>query len=317
MTARQERPQPVHVAAGRNDTAVTDNLVDSSDGRTPRQHIAARPIIKWAGGKWHLMPALSRFFPPVHPSRRYFEPFIGGAAVFLRLQHPRAALSDTNADLIDMYAVVRDHVDELIAALRPHVNDRDHFYRVRAQDPASLTPIERAARLIYLNKTCYNGLYRVNRSGQFNVPFGRYSSPAICDVVNLRAASAVLQRAELMVGDYETILRAAQPGDFIYFDPPYHPISKTASFTSYTRTPFGAEEQARLARTFAHLHEIGCYVMQSNSDTPLIRDLYAPFRIATIQALRSINSKATRRGPVTELVIMNYDAAGSLSNGSR
>ncbi len=272
--------------------------------------MAARPIIKWAGGKRHLMPVLSRFFPPQDASNRYFEPFIGGAAVFLRLQHPHATLSDTNAELIDMYTVVRDHVEELIAALRLHVNDRDHFYAVRAQNLATLTPVERAARMIYLNKTCYNGLYRVNRSGQFNVPFGRYSKPAICDAANLRAVSAALQHTDLALGDYETILQAARPGDFIYFDPPYHPMSKTANFTSYTTIPFDEEQQTRLAQTFVRLHEAGCYVMQSNSDTPLIRDLYARFHIETMQASRTINSNIRARGSVTELLIVNYAGAG-------
>lgn len=279
-------------------------------GSLTPQRVAARPIIKWAGGKRHLAPMLSRFFPPLHPSRRYFEPFIGGAAIFLRLQHPHATLSDTNADLIGMYTVVRDSVEELIATLRLHVNERDHFYSIRAQNPATLTPVERAARMIYLNKTCYNGLYRVNRSGQFNVPFGRYSKPAICDAANLRAASAALQQADLVVGDYETILRAAQPGDFIYFDPPYYPASKTANFTAYTTTAFDEQQQTRLAQTFAHLHETGCYVMQSNSDTPLIRELYGHFHIETVQSSRTINSNIRARGSVNELVIVNYEGVG-------
>lgn len=313
MTVSHGRPQPArNVRQTGEAAAVASTLGKQSAGSALSQRVAVRPIIKWAGGKRHLMPVLSRFFPSQPLSGHYFEPFIGGAAVFLRLQHPHATLSDTNADLIGMYAVVRDQVEELIAALRPHVNDRDHFYHVRAQDPTTLTPVERAARLIYLNKTCYNGLYRVNRSGKFNVPFGRYSNPAICDAKNLRAASAVLQHAELVLGDYETILGAARPGDFIYFDPPYHPVSTTANFTAYTNVRFGEKEQTRLAHTFARLHETGCYVMQSNSDTPLIRDLYARFRTTTIQASRSINSKASRRGPVTELVIVNYSDDGVL-----
>jgi DNA adenine methylase len=268
--------------------------------------VDARPIIKWAGGKWHLLPRLQRSFPPREQIRRYFEPFIGGAAVFFALQHPHSILSDNNIELINLYQVVRDHVSDLIVALQGHVNDVDHYYRVRAQEPATLTPIERAARLIYLNKTCYNGLYRVNRHGQFNVPFGRYRNPTICDAANLQAASTALQRATIRHGDYATVLRDAAAGDFIYFDPPYHPVSKTANFTSYTEGQFGPDEQARLAAEFARLHRAGCYVMASNSDTPLIRELYAGFSIATITANRAINCKANGRGPVAELVITNY-----------
>jgi DNA adenine methylase len=274
-----------------------------------------RPILKWAGGKWQLMPTLERHFPPLASVRRYFEPFVGGAAVFFHLQYPRSHLSDTNAELVNVYQVVRDRVGELIAALGAHVNTADHYYRVRAQDPATLSAMERAARLIYLNKTCYNGLYRVNRQGRFNVPFGRYRNPTICDPANLEAASRALRHATLAVGDHETALRDATGGDFVYFDPPYQPVSRTASFTSYTDARFDASEQERLARTYRRLHRAGCYLMLSNSDTPLIRDLYAGFRIETIAANRAINCRADGRGPVAELVIVNYRPDGALLSG--
>ncbi len=269
-------------------------------------HIHARPVIKWAGGKWALMSALQRYLPPLGRIRHYYEPFVGGAAMFFCLQPGRASLSDTNAELINMYTVVRDQVSELIEALGQHVNAKDYFYQVRAQDPTMLAPVERAARLIYLNKTCYNGLYRVNRKGQFNVPFGNYKKPNFCDVANLEAASIALHGVRLQTADYESALCNAGQGDFVYFDPPYQPVSKTASFTSYTDTPFGPTEQAELARVMRRLTERGCYVMQSNSDTPLIRELYVDFRIETIFANRAINSKASARGPVNELVITNY-----------
>ncbi len=272
-----------------------------------RPHIEARPIIKWAGGKWKLLAQLQRLLLPASAIGAYYEPFVGGAAMFFSLQHHPATLSDTNGELINLYSAIRDHVDDVIAALSAHLNEKDYYYQVRAQSPESLTPIERAARFIYLNKTCYNGLYRVNRRGQFNVPFGSYRNPTICDEPNLRAASRALQEVTLLHADYESTLKSAQAGDFIYFDPPYQPVSKTASFTSYTDAPFGEEDQIRLAEAMRVLSARGCYVMQSNSDTPLIRQLYDGFHIETIQANRAINCKASGRGAVTELVITNYE----------
>ena len=267
----------------------------------------ARPFIKWAGGKHQLLPALSKRFPPLVGNERYFEPFLGGAAVFFHLGHPRSFLSDSNHDLVELYQVVQQDVEELIEALKTQRNQREYFYQVRSQNPRELTRVQRAARLIFLNKTCFNGLYRVNSKGQFNVPFGRYKNPAICDAKRLRAAGAALQRAHISLRDFESVLEKAKPGDFIYFDPPYHPLKKTSSFTSYTAGKFGEEEQRRLARVYAQLAEQGCYVMLSNSDTPLIRELYRNFHIHEIQANRSINSKPEGRGRITELLILNYN----------
>jgi len=289
------------------DVAWAANADTGLVGRSARRGV--RPIIKWAGGKWRLAPTLRRFMPPVERIRRYYEPFVGGAALFFHLQPADAQLSDTNPELINLYTVVRDQLPALLDALRGHVNESAYYYRVREQDPATLGDIERAARLIYLNKTCYNGLYRVNARGAFNVPFGRFSNPAICDAANLALANAALQGVALRLADYETALAKATAGDLIYFDPPYQPVSKTASFTSYTQTRFGPDEQARLAGMMATLAARGCYVTQSNSDTPLIRDLYGAlpgFILHTIQATRAINSKASARGPVNELVITNY-----------
>jgi DNA adenine methylase len=266
----------------------------------------AKPFIKWAGGKSQLLPALSRYFPPREEIGRYFEPFLGGAAVFFHLEHPRSFLSDSNRDLVEVYQVVQQDVEGLIEALRIHKNERDYFYRVRTQDPAALTPARRAARLIYLNKTCFNGLYRVNSRGEFNVPFGRYKNPTICNAVGLRLAGRALAHADISCGGFDSMLEKAQPGDFIYFDPPYHPINKTSSFTSYTSGKFGEEEQRRLAAVYAQLAERGCFVMLSNSDTPLIRELYADFHLHEIQANRAINSKPAGRGKITELLIVNY-----------
>lgn len=286
-------------------------------GEGASHHIDVRPIIKWAGGKAQLLPVLMGLLPPREGIHRYFEPFVGGAALFFALQHPRSTLSDSNAELINLYTVVREEPEALIAALRAHAtaHDAPHYYEVRAWTPGSLTAVARAARLIYLNKTCYNGLYRVNSRGQFNVPIGRHKSLTICDEPNLRAASAALRPARLAPSDYEMVLAGAGAGDFVYFDPPYHPTSATAVFTSYTDHPFDAREQERLAQVFRRLHAAGCHLMQSNSDTPLIRELYAGFRIERVTANRAINSRADRRGPVTELVILNYAADGALIAG--
>jgi DNA adenine methylase len=267
----------------------------------------AKPFIKWAGGKSQLLPALSIHFPPREKIVRYFEPFLGGAAVFFHLGHARSFLSDSNRDLVELYQVVRQDVEDLIEALRHHINEREYFYNIRSQDPATLTPVQRAARLIYLNKTCFNGLYRVNSRGQFNVPFGRHKNPTICDADGLRAASTALQSADITLGDFETVSECAGRGDFVYFDPPYHPLNKSSSFTSYTAGRFDEVEQRRLAHTFRQLTDRGCFVVMSNSDTPLIRELYADFCMHEIQANRAINSKPGGRGKITELLIVNSD----------
>ncbi len=268
--------------------------------------VKARPFVKWAGGKSQLLPAYVTYLPSLSQIQRYFEPFLGGAAVFFYLQPEQAFLSDSNAELINLYSVVQDRVEELIVELTAYQNDEDFYYAVRSKDPGSLTPIQNAARFIYLNKTCYNGLYRVNSSGQFNVPFGRYVNPTICDAEVLRSASLALSGVSLTVADFEKALSSASARDFIYFDPPYHPVTKTSSFTSYTMGKFGDDEQHRLARIFKELDQKGCLVMLSNSDTPLIRELYKAYKIIEIQANRAINSNPEKRGKITELLIINY-----------
>lgn len=277
--------------------------------------VAAGPILKWAGGKSQLLPKLQSLLPSRDRIRRYFEPFVGGAAMFFYLQPEDSCLTDTNEELINVYQVVRDHLGELIDTLRGYENKSAYFYKVRSQDLAKLSPVERAARIIYLNKTCYNGLYRVNAKGQFNVPFGSYKNPAICNADALEAASQALQHARIGVQDYEDVLINAGQGDFVYFDPPYHPLSTTSSFTSYTDKKFDANEQARLALAYRRLDRAGAYLMESNSDTTLIRALYYGFRFVEVKANRAINSKAQGRGPVTELVILNYSEDGMLLHG--
>jgi DNA adenine methylase len=244
-----------------------------------------------------------RHFPAAYG--RYYEPFLGGGALFFAARPRRATLADSNAALIDVYRVVQTDVEALIERLGRYRNSREHYYAARAQDPAALPPLERAARFVYLNRTCYNGLFRVNRQGRFNVPFGRYTNPRICDADTLRAASRALGRAALRVGDFAECARHARAGDVVYCDPPFDPLSKTALFTSYTAQGFGADEQARLAQFCAELAARGCRVLVSNSDTPLIRGLYRGFRIVELQARRAINRNGDGRGPVTELLILN------------
>ena len=277
----------------------------------------ARPFLKWAGGKGRLLAQYERFFPR-EPMRGYYEPFVGSGAVFFHLRsrglfsHYR--LTDSNAELITCYRVVRDALDALLARLAEHQarHSKAHYYAVRAWDRepawADVPDVERAARLIYLNKTCYNGLWRVNSRGQFNVPMGRYRNPRILDEPRLRAASAALQGVELAVADFEDVLGRAGAGDFVYFDPPYHPLSATANFTAYSRDCFDEHAQRRLARVFAALAERGAWVLLSNSETPFVRALYGAFRIHAVRARRAINAAADKRGTVGEVLVLSLPA---------
>jgi len=263
-----------------------------------------RPFLKWAGGKGQLLEQYGPLF--AQRFKRYHEPFVGGGAVFFHLRPARAALSDYNTELIGCFQAVRDDVCGVIDALRKHVYERDHFYAVRALDPATLPPAERAARTIYLNRSCFNGLYRVNAQGRFNVPFGRYTNPRLVDAPNLGACACALRRVRLDCSSFTGVLERAKRGDFVYLDPPYNPTSKTASFTGYSAGGFGPDKQRELARVYAELDRRGILVMLSNSDTPLVRELYGGLRIVEVRAARAINSKGSRRGAVTELVILNY-----------
>ncbi len=260
-----------------------------------------RPFLKWAGGKGQLLAEIQRRFPRTF--RRYHEPFLGGGAVFFGTMPSRAILSDINHELVDTYTAIRDDVEAVIAALMRHKADEEHYYRVRAQETAGLSAVASAARTIFLNRTCFNGLYRVNRRGEFNVPFGRYDNPTICDPENLRLVSLALHDVELRCESAFAIGKRAQRGDLVYFDPPYDPVSPTASFTAYARFVFGKDEQAQLAAIFAELAQRGVHVVLSNSDTPFIRELYKDFRVDTVYARRAINSRADRRGHVAEVIV--------------
>ena len=274
---------------------------------------AARPFLKWAGGKQQLLTQFDPLFPGC--INRYFEPFVGSGAVFFHLwnmQRPggRIQLSDNNPELINVYQVVRDGVDELIAHLQNHEarHSREYYYEVRVQDRngAPLGKVERAARFIYLNRTCYNGLYRVNSRGHFNTPLGSYKNPRVVFADELQAASAALSSVSLVVQTFDRVVEAAAHGDFVYFDPPYDPVSKTASFTGYTSASFTDQDQERLASVFRLLSEMGCQCMLSNSHTPFILHLYRDFRIDIVKANRAVNSVGSSRGPIAEVVVRNY-----------
>ena len=265
------------------------------------------PVVNWAGGKSQLIREMALYFPKKQEFHRYIEPFVGGGAVFLALQPADAILGDSNEELINCYKAVRDDVESLIQLLSQHVRSKEYYYKIRQQDPKGMDPVARAARLIYLNKTCYNGIYRVNLRGQFNVPYGDRKAK-IYDARNLRQISLLLKNVELVAQSYEKTLVRAQPGDFVYLDPPYHPLSKTANFTKYTKEQFGEDDQLKLASQFERLTGLGCKVMLSNSDTDLIRKLYRSYRVEVLTARRYINRDPNGRKSVKELLVLNYDS---------
>lgn len=273
-----------------------------------------KPFVKWVGGKRQLLRQFRDLglYPPegFDPlTNTYFEPFVGGGAVFFDLLPKKAELSDVNNELVTTYNVIKNDVDALIPSLKKHKYEKEYYLKIRAKNPKDLSDIEVASRFVYLNRAGFNGLYRVNSSGGFNVPFGSYNNPMICDEENLRRVSRALQKVTIKNQDYKTVLKKTRKGDFIYFDPPYHPISKTASFTSYTADNFSDQDQGELRNTFAELHKRGCYVMLSNSDTPLINELYSGIKgvkVSQVVAGRAINSNATKRGKITEVLVTNY-----------
>lgn len=270
-----------------------------------QSQVLPRPFLKWAGGKSRLIPQYLPYFSKQFTN--YYEPFLGGGAVFFHLQPQSAVLTDINADLINTYCCVRDRVEELIAYLKKHESrhDKDYYYDVRSYPQG--TDIERAARLIYLNKTCFNGLYRENSKGEFNVPMGRYKNPMICNADLLRAVSVVLKSATIEKRHFEDVLNYAKSSeDFVYFDPPYFPINNTSYFTSYSRDSFTQDDQVRLKEVFAQLASQGVKVLLSNSDCEFIRELYSEFNIKPISASRSINSNAKNRGKIREVLISSF-----------
>lgn len=270
------------------------------------------PVVKWVGGKRQLIPEIEKYIPAHYST--YYEPFLGGGALLFHLQPKKAVVNDVNEELINLYQVIKDNVDELVEDLKKHKNEPDYFYHIRALDRdlekyQSLTPVERASRIHYLNKTCFNGLFRVNSQGQFNTPFGRYKNPNIVNEENLRAVSEYFNRANIRFRccDFEEAIKWARKGSFIYFDPPYDPVSDTSSFTGYDKGGFDRGEQKRLKELCDRLNDRGIKFLLSNSATDFILELYNDYTIEIVQAKRSINSKANKRGEVDEVLVMNYD----------
>ena len=271
-----------------------------------------QPFLKWAGGKRRLIPKIREYIPSKYDL--YFEPFVGAGAVLFDLQPQTALINDVNEELINCYEVIKRSPEELIAHARRHPNTKKHFYELRSLDRGprfgALSPLERASRVIFLNKTCYNGLFRVNSRGQFNVPFSKYSNPRIVDDVAIRAVSRYLNEAKIEISssDFAEMLGGAGSGDFVYLDPPYDPISDTSSFTGYNLPSFDRDEQTRLKSVCDDLTRRGCKLLLSNSATEFIRDLYsnkARYTIVEVKASRNINSVGTSRGKIKELLIFN------------
>ena len=267
------------------------------------------PIVKWVGGKRQLMHELLKNMPKSY--NRYFEPFVGGGALFFELHPDNAYISDQNEELMNLYSTVRDSVDELIIDLNKHKITKEYFLKIRNMDRTSkyekLSNIEKASRFIYLNRTCFNGLYRVNSKGQFNVPFGNYENPRIVDEINLRNCSKLLKQTEIKCADFSDILTKVEKGDFVYLDPPYAPLSKTSSFTSYTKDGFDVDMQFKLKELCDELDNIGVSFLLSNSDTEFINKLYTKYTIKKIWASRAVNADANGRGKITEVLVKNYD----------
>lgn len=274
----------------------------------------AKPVVKWAGGKKALLGELMALMP--ERVERYIEPFAGGAALFFALaseaplRFSRATLCDQNRDLIAMYRALKSQPDALIATLGKYRYDEEMYYQIRELDPEQLDPTERAARLIFLNKTCFNGLWRVNSKGKFNVPFGRFPNPKILDEPRLRDAHQALRKVTIEQGDFAKVTRKAAPGDFIYFDPPYVPVSKTANFTAYGEKGFDATEQLRLATEMRRLRELGVHAVLSNSDTEEVRALYKDFSVRVVLMRRNINSDGGGRAKIAELLVTTWGKPG-------
>lgn len=276
------------------------------------EHIAhAAPVVKWVGGKRQLLPQIL----PLIPKRMsaYCEPFLGGGAVLFALQPRRALVNDLNQDLITVYRVIKENADALIEHLSRHENTPEYFYRIRDLDRdkeayAAMSDVEKASRLLYLNKTCYNGLFRVNASGAFNSPYGHYRRPNIVNEQTIRGVSRYFNSCDITFfsEDFAAVLDRVPRGGFVYLDPPYDPVSDTASFTGYNRGGFGREEQVRLKACCDALTARGVRFLLSNSATPFIRELYSSYHVSIVQARRAVNSVASRRGAIEEVLVRNY-----------
>lgn len=277
-----------------------------------RKNNLVTPVLKWVGGKRQLLDTLKPLMP--HNISSYCEPFLGGGAVLFDLQPKEAFINDINSDLMLVYTVIKNSVDELIRNLETFENSSDFFYEIRDWDRDkekydALSDVQKAARIIYLNKTCYNGLYRVNNAGEFNAPFGNYKNPNIVNSPVLKAVSAYFNTAEVHFSstDYSEVLRTVKKGTFVYLDPPYDPVSETSSFTGYTRGGFTRDDQIRLRECCDVLNKKGVQFMLSNSATDFIKEQYAEYNITIVKAKRTVNSVAEKRGDVDEVVVRNYE----------
>lgn len=272
----------------------------------------AAPFLKWVGGKRQLITEIKEHLPADFATRKYFEPFIGGGALFFHLQPKKAVIADANEELINTYLAVKNSTEKLIKDLKKHKNTAEYFYEIRALDRQDsfnkLSDVERASRVIYLNKTCFNGLYRVNSSGEFNSPFGSYKNPNIVNEPVLKAVSTYLavDTIKILNADYEEVLKKADSKSFVYLDPPYHPISDSSNFTGYVQGGWDEKDQTRLRDVCDELHKRGAKFLLSNSNASLIHKLYSKYTISTVQATRSINSNGEKRGSIDELLIKNY-----------
>ncbi|MCX7068578.1 MAG: DNA adenine methylase [Methylococcales bacterium] len=269
------------------------------------------PFLKWVGGKRQLMPEIIKLIPKKIST--YHEPFVGGGAVLFALQPKKAVINDANSELINVYYVIKNNLEELIVDLKTHKNDPDYFYKIRSLDRDSsfenLSDVQRASRIIYLNKTCFNGLYRVNNSGEFNSPFGKYTNPNIINEVTLKAVSNYLNSNDIKImnGDYYESLNFLEKSSFVYFDPPYHPVSQSSNFTGYTQGGFDSNEQIKLRDVCNELNSKGINFLLSNSATKFIEELYVDYKVEYVKANRAINSNAEKRGEINEVLIRNYE----------
>lgn len=282
------------------------------DSPTMKKNKLVAPVLKWVGGKRQLIDTFSPLLPKNITS--YCEPFVGGGALLFHLQPNNATVNDINEELIGVYIVIKDHIDELIEELKKYKNEADFFYSVREWDRdiekyKSLSDIEKAARILYLNKTCYNGLYRVNNAGEFNSPFGHYRNPNIVNEPVLRAVSAYFNGVKVSFSalDYSKILEKVKKGTFVYLDPPYDPVSDTSNFTGYVKGGFSKEEQIRLRQCCDELDNRGIKFMLSNSATQFIMEQYGDYNITVVKAKRAVNSNGNKRGDVDEVVVRNYE----------
>lgn len=273
-----------------------------------KEQIATYPVIKWAGGKRQLIFELIKNMPKKY--NRYFEPFIGGGALFFEQQPGDAYISDVNEELINLYRVIQNNVGDLIDDLAKHKVSKEYFLKIREIDRKPTykkwTNVQKASRFIYMNRTCFNGLYRVNSQGQFNVPYGNYSNPRIIDENNLYNCSELLKKTQIECKSFTAILNKVQKGDFVYFDPPYVPLNETSSFTSYTKDGFDLDMQFQLRELCDELDARGVHFLLSNSDTEVINDLYSAYKIKKVFASRQINANSSKRGKITEVLVRNY-----------